>query len=154
MARAHSFQLRGSGRHHPDLQRESSTDSAESLEALAKTLKGGPRPGQKWRHFYSAFAAFVRALQRKGRWESNTNVWFPFVYSQKWNCYFQNRILMFCLPFPSLVYLWEIHIYPGSVCLFCCREICGPILGIFKSLTDTRMWKLGLRPRNSQKRNT
>jgi hypothetical protein len=27
-------------------------------------------------------------------------------------------------------------IFPGSVCLFCCREICGPILGIFKSLTD------------------
>jgi hypothetical protein len=34
------------------------------------------------------------------------------------------------------------------------QEICGPILGICKSLTDTRMWKLGLRPRNSQKRNT
>ncbi len=25
----------------------------------------------------------------------------------------------------------------GSVFLFCCREICGPILGIYKSLTDT-----------------
>ncbi len=23
---------------------------------------------------------------------------------------------------------------PGLVCLFCCREICGPILGIYKSL--------------------
>jgi hypothetical protein len=34
------------------------------------------------------------------------------------------------------------------------QEICGLILGIFKSLTDTRMWKSGLRPRNSQKRNT
>jgi hypothetical protein len=22
----------------------------------------------------------------KGRWESNINVWFPFMYSQKWNC--------------------------------------------------------------------
>jgi hypothetical protein len=32
-------------------------------------------------------------------------------------------------------------------------EICVPILGIYKSLTNTRMWKLGLRPRNSQKRN-
>ncbi len=32
------------------------------------------------------------------------------------------------------------------------REICGPILGIYKTLTDTWMWKLGLRPRNSQKR--
>jgi hypothetical protein len=44
-------------------------------------------------------------------------------------------------------------IFPGSVCLFCYREICGPILGIYKSLTDTLMWKLGLKPRNSQKRN-
>ncbi len=34
------------------------------------------------------------------------------------------------------------------------QEICGPILGIYKSLRDTRMWKLGLRQRNSQKRNT
>jgi hypothetical protein len=32
------------------------------------------------------------------------------------------------------------------------QEICGLILGIFKSLTDTLMWKLGLRPRNSQKK--
>jgi hypothetical protein len=37
-------------------------------------------------------------LQMKGRWESNINVWFPFLYSQKWKCYFQNRIIMFCLP--------------------------------------------------------
>jgi hypothetical protein len=36
---------------------------------------------------------------------------------------------------------------------FLLEEICGPILGIYKSLTDTSMWKLGLRPRNSQKRN-
>ncbi len=54
----------------------------------------------------------------------------------------------------TLVYLWEIYIFPGSVCLFCCREICGLILGIYKSLTDTWMWKLGLRTCNSQKRNT
>jgi hypothetical protein len=33
------------------------------------------------------------------------------------------------------------------------QEICGLILGIYKSLTDTEMWKLVLRPRNSQKRN-
>ncbi len=34
------------------------------------------------------------------------------------------------------------------------QQICGPILGIYKSLTNTWMWKLGLRPHNSQKRNT
>jgi len=25
-------------------------------------------------------------LQMKGQWESNINVWFRFMYSQKWNC--------------------------------------------------------------------
>jgi hypothetical protein len=76
-------------------------------------------------------------LQMKGLWEFNINVWFPCMYSQKWNYYFQNRIIMFCLPVPTLIYLWEIYISPGSVFLFCCREICAPILGIYKSLTDT-----------------
>ncbi len=67
--------------------------------------------------------------------------------------YFQNRIIMFCLPVTTLIYLWEIYIFPGSVCLFCCSHICGRILGIYKSLTDTWMRKLGLRLRNSQNRN-
>ncbi len=73
-------------------------------------------------------------LQMKGLWEFNINVWFPCMYSQKWNCYFQNRIIMFCLPVPTLIYLWEIYIFPGSVFLFCCREICSPILRIYKLL--------------------
>ncbi len=34
------------------------------------------------------------------------------------------------------------------------EEICRSILGLYKSLTDTWMWKLGLRPRYSQKKNT
>ncbi len=57
------------------------------------------------------------------------------------------------IPIPTLIYLWEIYLFPGSLCLFCYGKICGPILRLYKSLTDTRMWKLGLRPRNSQKRN-
>ncbi len=94
------------------------------------------------------------ALQMKGRWQSSLNVWFPFLYSQKLNCYFQNRIIMFCLPVPTLIYLWEIlYISRIGLPIFCCRKICGPILGIYKSLTDTWMWKLGVRPRHSQKRN-
>ncbi len=70
-----------------------------------------------------------KTLQMKGRWIYNINVWFPFMYSQKWICYFQNRIIMICLPVPTLIYLGKIYIFPRSVCLFCCREICGPILG-------------------------
>ncbi len=52
---------------------------------------------------------------------------------------------MFCLPVPTR---------QDRSAYSCCREICGRIQGIYKSLTDTWMWKLGLRPRNSQKRNT
>ncbi len=55
--------------------------------------------------------------------------------------YFQNRIIMFCLPITTLVYLWEIYIFPGLVCLFCSRQIYGPILGINKSLIDTWMYE-------------
>ncbi len=38
----------------------------------------------------------------RGRWESIINVWFPFVYSKKWNCaasYFENRIILFVSQF-------------------------------------------------------
>ncbi len=34
------------------------------------------------------------------------------------------------------------------------EEICRPILGLYKTLTDTWMWKMRLRPLYSQKRNT
>ncbi len=55
---------------------------------------------------------------------------------------------------------FQIHVFvsnlyfPWSVCLFCCRKIYGPIQGKYKSLADTWMWKLGLRPRNSFSGNT
>ncbi len=66
----------------------------------------------------------------KGRWESNINVWFRLIYSQKWNC----RALLF----PKQKYNvlspnFYIHvsvsnyIYTGSVCLFCCSQIGLPI---------------------------
>ncbi len=32
------------------------------------------------------------------------------MFSQKWNCYFQNRIILLCHPLPTLIYLWEIYI--------------------------------------------
>ncbi len=47
-------------------------------------------------------------------------------------------------PISTFMCLWAISIFPQSICLFCCRKICGPILRIYKSLTDTWMWKLGL----------
>ncbi len=51
------------------------------------------------------------SLQRKGRWESNINVWFPFMYSQKWNCYFQNTDIMFSLSVPIHSYTCERFTY-------------------------------------------
>jgi hypothetical protein len=33
-----------------------------------------------------------------------------------------------------------IYIFPGSVCLFCHREICGPILGINKQTNECGNW--------------
>ncbi len=61
-------------------------------------------------------------------------------YSQKRNC-------AATAPISTFMCLCAIYIFPRSICLFCCRKICGPILGIYKSLTDTWMWKLGLRCR-------
>jgi len=76
-------------------------------------------------------------LVMKGWWESNINVW-PFMYSQQLKCaasLFHNRIIishsyfLFLLyifpekelcgfsPIPTLIYLWEIYIFLGSVCM-------------------------------------
>ncbi len=70
---------------------------------------------------------------------------FRFMYSQKWKCaalFFQNRIIMFCLPIFTFMYLWAVYIFPGSVCLFCCSQMGRPILEIYKSLTDeSRNWE-------------
>ncbi len=46
-------------------------------------------------------------------------------------------------PVHPFMYLWAIFIFPGSVCLFGYSKIGRLILGIYKSLTDTWMWRLG-----------
>ncbi len=77
--------------------------------------------------------------------ESSINVWFSFMYSQKWTVqppYIQNRIIIFCLPIPTLINQWEFYIFPGSACLFCCSQTRGRILEIYKTLIFTWMYKL------------
>ncbi len=50
----------------------------------------------------------------------------------------RDLIIMFCLPISTFMYLWAIYIFPLSVSQ-------GLIVGIYKALTDTWMWKLGTR---------
>jgi hypothetical protein len=40
------------------------------------------------------------------------------------------------VPIFTFMCLLAIYIFPRSVCLFCYMKICGPILGIYKLLTD------------------
>ncbi len=109
----------------------------------------------------SLYWTLVRdALQMKSQFESN-------IMSGSHSCVlrnvtvqppsFQNRIILFCLPIPILTYLREIYcIYfqDRSVYIFCCSQICGLILGIYKSSQpyECGNWDWGWP--NSQKRNT
>ncbi len=82
----------------------------------------------------------------KGRWESNKNFWFPFMYSQKWYCaasLFPKHNYNVLLPIPTLIYMWEIYKFPGSVCLFCRSKICGPIDRSWKfiNLSQTHVYR-------------
>ncbi len=102
----HIFLYRHKGLLHADRgeRRFRNVKSHFYLKRFLKHCKIALIAGSYWR------LTNDHALQMKGRWESNINVWFPFMYSQKWHCCFQN------------IYLWEIYIFPGSVCLFCRRD--------------------------------
>jgi hypothetical protein len=50
--------------------------------------------------------------------------------------------------FPQLCVCERFIYFQESACLFRCRKTCIPIVGIYKSLTDTLTGKQRLRPRN------
>ncbi len=82
--------------------------------------------------------------------ESKINVWCQFMYTQKWNCAahlfpIHNYNVLSPNSYTHISVRDLFTVFPGSVCLCCCIQICGQILGIYKSLTDIWMWKLGLK---------
>ncbi len=59
---------------------------------------------------------------------------------------FQKRIIIFCLPFSTSLYLWAIYILSCSVCLFCWSQEGRPILGIYinhSRIHEHRNWEWG-----------
>ncbi len=94
-----------------------------------------------------------RTLQMKGWWESNINVWFLFMYSQKWNCaalLFPNQQNYNVLSPNFRTHVSVTDLYIPRICLpillFCCSKIGRPIPGIYKLLSDTWKSQLGTRP--------
>ncbi len=91
-------------------------------------------------HYHSVLCHSVTTtLQMKGWWESDINVWFRFMYSQKWNCaalsFPKQNYTVLSPKFHIHVSVSDLYIPRMSLLILLGRSI----LGIYKSLTDTWM---------------
>ncbi len=85
------------------------------------------------------------------RWNEGGRYTAKILYRKLYKKIFPERKLRGLSPnFYMHIYLWAIYTFQRSVCLFRCRKIGGPILGINKSVTNVWKckWKLGTRPRS------
>ncbi len=90
------------------------------------------------------------SLQMKGRWESKCLV--PIYVFPEMKLYrvqpryFHNRIIMFCLPIPTSIYLWDIYIdiHDRSVYFAAAKYVDRSWEYIYRSQThECRNWEYG-----------
>jgi hypothetical protein len=109
--------------------------------------EAGPQRGGWYQSSYveamGAWRQYTRLFPKVLHCTCYTATAIPFIYSFSGNC-------AASAPVSTFMCLWAIYIFSGSVHIFPPAEKKGrPIVGIYNSLTDTWMWKLGLRPRYS-----
>jgi hypothetical protein len=97
--------------------------------------------------FYALFYSLISLYQRI--WTATVCLWFELHCNENPIYLFPEKELRRpSVPIFTFMCLWAIYIFPGSVQIFSCSRIGRPIMGIYKSVTDIWMWKLGMRPRS------
>jgi hypothetical protein len=86
------------------LRKHSQTEERRNKKAMRLGIRGDAT--KLFDALGSKGHSVCNVMQMKGRWESEINVKVLLIYFQKRNCYLQNRIIMFCFPVPTLIYLW------------------------------------------------
>jgi hypothetical protein len=90
---------------------------------------------EKWKMSSSKYFTKIAtiAFWHKKTWRYEIKswlwIWIWKKYSQERNCTLSHNVNIMCL--------WAIYIFPRFVCLFCCRKICGPILGKYLNRSQT-----------------